>query len=56
MKRPDDIFALIGAEKMAVDQQYLLHVLLMSIQSDGANQSKYRGEGQLRGKVCDNDK
>lgn len=33
MNRLDDILALLGAEKIAADQQYLLHVLLKSIQS-----------------------
>lgn len=33
MNRLDEILALLGAEKVSAEQQYLLHVLLMSIQS-----------------------
>ncbi|WP_273767043.1 hypothetical protein [Aeromonas hydrophila] len=33
MNRLDEILALLGSEKVSAEQQYLLHVLLMSIQS-----------------------
>lgn len=63
MNRLDDILALLGAEKVAVDQQYLLHVLLMSIQSfaiapcdDELEQACEAKMGQIRAYIAANDK
>jgi hypothetical protein len=63
MNRLDDILALLGAEKVAVDQQYLLHVLLMSIQSfaiaacdDELEQACEAKMGQIRADIAAKDK
>lgn len=59
MNRLDDILALLGAEKIDVKQQYLLHVLLQSIQSfaiaacdDELEQACEATMGQIRADIA----